>query len=340
MNDLLVRALRCEATPRRPLWLMRQAGRVLPAYRALRKRASFADLCADPELAAEVTLLPFETFPFDGAIVFADLMSPAAALGIDFHFAPGPVVERPLRSAAEIRALPRPGTGEIAPEVLETLRLVRGPLAGRATLLGFAGAPWSLAAYLVEGRGTRGFPRLRSLLHADPVAFGELMSRLSELITTYVIDQHRAGAEVVQLFDSWGGLLPASLWTTQVLPHVRNILQAARDAGVPTIYFPRGAPHLTAHHLDLPCDGLSLCWLSDLPAVRAAAPEVLALQGNIDPTVLLAGPEATARAARELLASMPRRGHLMNLGHGLHPETPLESIAALIEVVHGEAHAS
>jgi uroporphyrinogen decarboxylase len=281
--------------------------------------------------------MPLERYAFDAAIVFADLMSPASALGIDFTFEPGPVVAKPLRSAADIRALPRPGRGAIAPEVIETLRRAKAQLGGRAALIGFGGAPWSLAAYLVEGRSAQGFPRLRALLHADPVAFGELMERLAELVIAYLLDQHEAGADVVQLFDSWAGLLPVEAWTEHVLPHVRAVLQATRAAGVPTIYFPRGAPQAVDAHLDLPCDGLALCSLSDLGAVRARAPAGLALQGNLDPTVLLAGPAATTAAARALLAGVPARGHIVNLGHGLHPETPLESVAALIEVVHAEA---
>jgi len=336
MNDLLLRALRCEPTERRPLWLMRQAGRILPEYRALRAQHSFEELCADPDLAAEVTLLPLDRFPMDAAIVFADLMSPAAALGVDVRFEPGPRIDKPIRTAADIRALPRPGAGEIAPEVMATLGRVKEALAGRAVLIGFAGAPWSLGAYLVEGRGAPGFPRMRALLESDGVAFGELMERLSEVAVTYLIDQHRAGADVVQLFDSWAGLVPPATWASEVLPHVRRVLEALREAGVPTIYFPRGAPQAIDLHLPLPMDGLGLCPLSDLADVRARAPESLALQGNLDPAALLAGPEATARAASDLLSRMPARGHIVNLGHGLHPETPLESVSALLDAVHGE----
>ena len=337
MNDLLQRTLRCEDTQRRPIWFMRQAGRILPEYRALRQAHSFQALCADPDLAAEVTLMPIERFPFDAAIVFADLMSPVTALGIEFSFDPGPVVARPLRSAADIRALPKPQAGEIAPEVSATLRLVKERLDGRAALIGFAGAPWSLGAYLVQGRGVRGFPAMRAFLYEDPAAFALLMERLAGLVSTYLIDQHRAGADVVQLFDSWAGLLPRATWRDAVLPHVEHILQATRAAGVPTIYFPRGAPIAEDDHLGLPCDGLGLCWLSDLPAVRARAPLHMALQGNIDPAVLLAGPEATARATTALLERMPRRGHVVNLGHGLHPTTPLESVSACLEALQAES---
>jgi len=337
MNDLLLRTLRGETTERRPLWLMRQAGRFLPEYRALRAEHTFEELCADPALATEVTLMPIERFPLDAAIVFADLMTPAAAMGVDFRFDPGPVVERPIRTAADVRALRDPAPEEIAPEVYETLRRVKRELRGRATLIGFAGAPWSLGAYLVEGRGGRGgFPSCRAFLRAEPVLFGELMDRLARLATDYLIEQHRAGADVVQLFDSWAGLLPDAEWNTHVVPHVRSILAATRAAGIPTIYFPRGAPQLVAAHAALPCDGLGLCWLSDLAAVRAEIGDGIALQGNLDPTVLLAGPEVTQRATRSLLARMPARGHIVNLGHGILPATPLESVQALMETVHEE----
>ncbi len=339
-EPLFLRALRGEATPRRPLWLMRQAGRILPAYRALRERYAFETLCASPELAAEITLLPLERFPFDAAIVFADLLSPAPALGLDVRFEPGPRIDRPLRSAAAVRALPRLGAGEIAPEVASALRLVKARLPHDVALIGFAGSPWSLGAYLVEGRGGAGFARFLALLGEDRTTFDLLMERLTESLAIYLVDQHRAGADVVQVFDTWAGLVPPATWRDAVLPHVRRLLEATRDAGVPTIYFPRGAPGSTDDHLGLPCAGLSLCPLDDLAAVRARAPGDVALQGNLEPAVLLDGPDATARAVRALFAAMPARGHLVNLGHGVLPATPLESIDALVHVVRGEEVAS
>ncbi len=341
MNDLFLRALKGEKTERRPLWIMRQAGRYLPEYRELRKEHTFEELCAQPDVAAEATLQPMARFPLDASIVFADLMSPVAALGVDFHFDPGPIVPRPVRTAADIRALRRPDPEEIAPEVPATLRIVKKKLAGRANLIGFAGAPWSIAAYMVEGKGGKGFPHLRALLYQDPVAFGELMDHLAQTCTAYAKEQVRAGADVIQIFDSWAGLLSEAVYDEHIEPHLRRMLSELRAAGIPTIYFAQGAPHLTHRHVTLPCDGLGLCWRTDMAQARreipVGGPDGKALQGNLDPTVLLAGPETTRRAVEQLLRAVPAHGHLVNLGHGILPETPIESVQAIVDAVHAEA---
>ncbi|MEM7310538.1 MAG: uroporphyrinogen decarboxylase [Planctomycetota bacterium] len=337
MSDLLLRALRGEETPRRPLWMMRQAGRYLPEYRALRKDHGFLELARNPELACRVTMQPLERFPLDAAIIFADLMSPVSALGIDFRFDPGPVIEAPLRTRAAIEALRVPAPEEVAPEVPSTLRLVKQELAGKAALIGFAGTPWSIAAYLVEGKGGKGFPRLRALMAEDSDALDLLLGTLTDLVAGYMIEQHKAGADVLQIFDSWAGLLSRADYHAHVEPHHRRLAERLGEAGVPTIYFAQGAPHLARAYADLPTDGLSLCWRTPLGELRAELDESgvkKALQGNLDPAVLLAGPDTTRAAAQALLASVPARGHIVNLGHGLTPDTPLESVEALIEVVH------
>ncbi|MGH7523645.1 MAG: uroporphyrinogen decarboxylase [Gemmatimonadales bacterium] len=335
MNDLLLRTLRGEATPRRPLWIMRQAGRYLPEYRALRQRHSFEELSGNAELAADVTLLPLARFPLDGAIIFADLMSPIPALGIPVRFDPGPVIERPIRTAADVNALLDPAADEIAPVVTATLRQVKGRLAGRAALLGFAGAPWSLAAYLVQGRGSPGFPALRALLAEDRGLVCSLMARLTRLVTQYVSAQVAAGADAIQFFDTWAGVLSRADWVRMVRPHLVDLLGATRSLGVPRILFVQDAAHLVDEYALLPAEALAVDWREDLPALRArfvGRP----IQGNLDPATLLAGPAATSRAARALMASMPARGHVMNLGHGILPETPIESVQALVDAVHAE----
>ncbi len=336
MSHLLLQALAGRRTPRRPLWIMRQAGRYLPEYRALRAEHSFEELSGSPALAADVTLLPFEHFPLDAAIVFADLMSPIPALGLPVRFDPGPVLERTLRSRADVDALPEVEPGEIAPNVLETLRRVGPRLPGGVALLGFAGAPLTIAAYLVEGRGVRGFPRLRALAAGDPGTFETLMARLARLSAAFLIEQARAGADAVQVFDSWGGLLARRDWRRLVRPHLQDLLAELGRAGVPRILFVQDAAHLLDDLLELPADGLSLDWRLDLAAIRRRR-FAGALQGNLDPAVLLAGPEATRMAATELLRRVPASGHVVNLGHGILPPTPLESVHALVEVVHGEA---
>jgi len=336
MNDLYLRTLRGEVTERRPLWIMRQAGRYLPEYRALRKEHTFEELCASPELSAQVTLMPMERYPLDAAIVFADLMSPVAALGIDVRFAPGPVIDKPIRDAAAIRALRVPEGAEIAPEVPATLSIVKERLEGRANLVGFAGSPFSIAAYLVQGKGGKDFALLRALLFEDPVAFGRLMEKLAQMSARYLVEQHKAGADAVQVFESWGGILSLDTWRTHVKPHVERLLQEVRAAGVPTVMFANGAPHMATDLAKLPADALALCWRCDLPGLRKQLGPDIVLQGNLDPASLLAGPEPARRATEELLAAMPPQRHILNLGHGIQPETPMESVQAVIDAVHAE----
>jgi uroporphyrinogen decarboxylase len=335
-DKLLLKAIRREAVPRRPLWIMRQAGRYLPEYRAFRARHSFKELAGHAELAAEVTLLPLARFPFDAAIVFADIMSPMPALGIEFDFDPGPVVANPIRDAAALGRLRRPEPGEIAPEVIAALKLTRAALPKTTALLGFCGAPWTLAAYLVEGRGAKDFPKLRAFAAAEPALLDALLARLTTLLGDYLLAQAAAGADAVQIFDSWAGLLSRASWERLVRPHLETLLATVGRAGVPRILFVQNAPHLMEGYASLPAEVLGVDWRTDLPELRQRYPD-RAVQGNLEPAILTAGPEATRAAARELLERTPARGHIVNLGHGILPETPLESVEALVEVVHSEA---
>jgi uroporphyrinogen decarboxylase len=335
-NDkLLLKAIRGETTPRRPLWIMRQAGRYLPEYREFRKTHSFKALASEPELAAEVTLMPLKRYPLDAAIVFADIMSPMPALGIEFEFDPGPVVANPIRDAAAIEQLRRPAPDEIAPEVMKALKLTRAALPNGTALLGFCGAPWTLAAYLVEGRGTKDFPTLRAFAAAHPELLDALLGRLSSVMAEYLVAQAAAGADAVQIFDSWAGLLSRASWERLIRPHLLSLLEAVGKAGVPRILFLQNAPHLMDAYASLPAEVLGVDWRVELPALKQRYPE-RAVQGNLEPAILTAGAAATRAAARELLAATPPRGHIVNLGHGILPQTPLESVAALVEVVHSE----
>lgn len=336
MNDILLRALRGASTERRALWVMRQAGRYLPEYRALRAKHTFEELSGSAELAAEVTLQPLARFPLDGAIIFADLMSPIPALGVPVRFDPGPVLAAPIRTAADVDALREPADEEIAPEVIDALGRVQRALDGRATLLGFAGAPWSLAAYLVQGRGSPGFPALRALAARDEGLLCALLTKLTSLAIRYVHRQVGAGAQAVQLFDTWAGVLSRADWTRLVRPHLVRYLAETKPLGVPRILFVQDAPHLVELYGALESEALAVDWREDLVALRTKLGAAKALQGNLDPAILLAGPDATRRAARALLARVPARGHIVNLGHGILPETPIDSVHALVEVVHGE----
>jgi len=335
MSKLLLQAIRREPTPRRPLWIMRQAGRYLPEYRALRKEHSFRDLAENAELACEVTLQPLKRFPLDAAIVFADIMSPLPALGVDFDFDPGPVVAEPIRDAAGIARLHDPDPQKTAPEVIEALSLTRAALPDSTALLGFCGAPWTLAAYLVEGRGAREFPTLRAFAASEPALLDQLLGKLTKLMLTYVVAQHRAGADAIQVFDSWAGLLSLTDWRRLIEPHLRFLLEGMGEAGIPRIMFLQNAPHLVDAYANLPAEVIAVDWRVDLAALQRECPD-RAVQGNIDPAILLAGANATRAAARDLLGRVARQGHIVNLGHGILPTTPIESVEALIETVHEE----
>ena len=315
-DKLLLKAIRREAVPRRPLWIMRQAGRYLPEYREFRRKHSFKELAGNAELAAEVTMMPLKRYPLDAAIVFADIMSPIPSLGIEFDFDPGPVVANPIRDAAAIERLRRPDPAEIAPEVIEALQLTR-------------------AAYLVEGKGTKDFPTLRAFAASQPALLDRLLGRLSSLMGEYLLQQVAAGTDAVQIFDSWAGLLSRASWERLIRPHLTALLETVGRAGVPRILFLQNAPHLMDAYASLPAEVLGVDWRIDLPDLKRRHPE-RAVQGNLEPAILTAGAEATRAAAKELLAATPARGHIVNLGHGILPQTPLESVAALVEAVHSE----
>ena len=335
-NDkLFLKAVRRESVPRRPLWIMRQAGRYLPEYREFRKQHSFKELAGEAQLAAEVTLMPLKRFPLDAAIVFADIMSPMPALGIEFDFDPGPVVANPIRDAAGIAKLRTPAPEEIAPEVIEALKLTRAALPASTALLGFCGAPWTLAAYLVEGKGAKDFPTLRAFAAAEPKLLDALLGKLSALMAEYLLRQAAVGADAVQIFDSWAGLLSRASWEKLIRPHLTSLLETVGRAGIPRILFLQNAPHLMDAYASLPAEVLGVDWRIDLPALQQRYP-LRAVQGNLEPAILTAGPAVTRAAADELLATTAPRGHIVNLGHGILPQTPLASVAALVEAVHSE----
>jgi uroporphyrinogen decarboxylase len=334
-DKLFLKAVRRERVARRPLWIMRQAGRYLPEYREFRSKHSFKELAGEAALAAEVTLMPLKRFPLDAAIVFADIMSPLPALGIDFDFDPGPVVANPIRDATAIERLRKPASEEIAPEVIETLELTRAALPPSTALLGFCGAPWTLAAYLVEGKGAKDFPTLRAFAAAEPKLLDALLGKLSALMAEYLLRQAAAGADAVQIFDSWAGLLSRASWEKLIRPHLTSLLTTVGRAGIPRILFLQNAPHLMDAYASLPAEVLGVDWRIELPDLQRRYPD-RAVQGNLEPAILTAGATATRAAAEELLATTAPRGHIVNLGHGILPQTPLASVAALVETVHAE----
>jgi len=335
MADRFLRACRCEPVDRTPLWIMRQAGRYLPEYRELRQRVDFLTLCRTPELAAEATLQPLRRFPLDAAILFSDIMLPLEALGVKMTFTPGPTLAEPIRTRAQVDALELRPAAETVPFVADAVRLIRRELDGRTPLIGFCGAPFTLAAYLVEGRGREGFGAVKTLLYREPATLEHLLDKLAMAMTDYLRLQVSAGAQAVQIFDSWAGLLGLESYTQFALPYVKAIVDGVRPLGVPIIYFVNAGPHLLEAAATAGADVLGVCWRTPLDeAARRVGPGI-ALQGNLDPHALFATPAEVARRADDVLRRMAGRdGHIMNLGHGILPETPIASVEALISTVH------
>ena len=336
MNDRFLRACRREPVDRTPLWIMRQAGRYLPEYRELRSRVEFLDLCRTPDLAAEVTLQPLRRFPLDAAILFSDILLPLDAFGIRMTFSPGPKIAEPIRSRSQVDALHAQPAAQVVPFVADAVRLLRRELAGKVPLIGFCGAPFTLAAYLVQGEGKEGFGAVKRMLFAEPATLEALLEKLAAAMVDYLRLQVHAGVQAVQIFDSWAGILGDADYRRFALRYVIQIVEGIKDLGVPIIYFVNGAPHLLAAAAASGADVLGVCWRTPLDEVaRRVGPE-MALQGNLDPHVLFAEPATIRARAAEVLRRMAGRpGHIMNLGHGILPETPIASVEALIDAVHG-----
>jgi uroporphyrinogen decarboxylase len=334
MNDRFLRACRRQPVDRTPLWIMRQAGRYLPEYRELRARVDFLTLCRTPALAVEASLQPLRRFELDAAIVFSDILLPLEALGCELSFDPGPRIARPIRTRADVESLvPRP-IGEVTPYVGEAVALLRSELAGRVPVIGFSGAPFTLAAYLTEGQGKEGFTAVRALRAQDPAALTLLLDKLAALMTDYLNLQIAAGAQAIQIFDSWAGILSPADFQAFALPAVRKIVQGLNREGVPVIYFAPAADHLLELSATSGADVLGVCWRTPLAAARRRTAGAVALQGNLDPAALLASPEAVRARALDVLESAgDAPGHIMNLGHGILPETPIESVEALVQAV-------
>jgi uroporphyrinogen decarboxylase len=340
-NDSLLRALLCQPTAYTPVWLMRQAGRYLPEYQAMRARAgSFLALARTPELCAEVALQPLERFPLDAAILFSDILTipDAMGLGLSFGEGEGPRFERPLRDEAAIRALAAPDPSAELRYVLDAVRATRQALAGRVPLIGFSGSPFTLACYMVEGSGSNDWRQLKTLLHARPELLHRILEVNARAITDYLNAQIEAGAQAVMIFDTWGGTLahadfvPFSLnYSKQVLGNLRKESEGRR---VPSILFTKGgSPWLTAM-LGSGSDAIGLDWTADARQARALAAGRVALQGNLDPTALFAPAPSVRAAARRVLDEFGcAPGHVFNLGHGIAQRTPIESVQALVDEV-------
>ncbi|MBC2875490.1 MULTISPECIES: uroporphyrinogen decarboxylase [Streptomyces] len=320
-------------TRRAPIWIMRQAGRYLPEYNALKERYGFWEMCRNPEVAAEITMLPLRRFSLDAAILFSDIMTPLADMGVEIEFAPGPVITRPVRTLADVRRLRVPEPGETAPFVADAVRAVRERC--HVPLIGFAGAPLTLATYLVDAGGAGdGHAGFRVWLHAEPEAARLLLDRLTDVTIRYLRLQIAAGAQAVQLFDSWAGSHAPAVYAEFGLPRTRRVLAALDDLAVPRIHFAVGAHHLLDRFAELPAEVVGVDWRTPLSAARRALPG-RTLQGNLDPAVLVHRPAALAGRARAVLREGLGGPHIFNLGHGIRPDTPVGHVQRLIDVVHG-----
>lgn len=341
-NDRFLRALRCEPVDCTPVWLMRQAGRYLPEYRATRAQAgSFMALCTNPELACEVTLQPLRRFALDAAILFSDILTIPDAMGLGLHFADGegPKFRAPLRSAADIDKLGVPDPEVELRYVMDAVRTIRRELAGSVPLIGFSGSPWTLACYMVQGEGSSNFPLPKAMLWNEPALMHRLLDTLARSVSSYLAAQAAAGAQALMVFDTWGGMLAPSQYQEFSLRYLAQIAatlkQDAATREVPLILFSKGAnghlPGLAATG----CNGLGVDWTIDLSSARALVGPHIALQGNLDPAALHASPEAIRREVGRVLASHgDGPGHIFNLGHGITPDVKPEHVGALVDAVH------
>jgi uroporphyrinogen decarboxylase len=340
-NDRLLRALAREPVDRTPVWIMRQAGRYLPEYRATRAKAgSFLGLATNPELACEVTLQPLARYPLDAAILFSDILMIPKAMGVGLAFeeGEGPRIERPVRSAADIEALPVPDPAKDLRFVTDAVSLIRRELAGRAPLIGFAGSPWTVATYMIEGGSSREFAKSKALLYGEPRALHALLSKLARATTAYLNAQIEAGAQAVMIFDTWGGALTAHAYYEFSLAYMEHVvaelIREREGRKVPAILFTKGGGAWLERQSASGADALGIDWTTELSVARRDTLGRVALQGNVDPGVLFSSPDAIrAEVARALESYGRGPGHVFNLGHGVQPGVNPENVGVLVAAV-------
>jgi uroporphyrinogen decarboxylase len=341
-NDRLLRALLRQPVDVTPIWMMRQAGRYLPEYRATRKRAgSFMDLCTNPELACEVTLQPIDRFPLDAAILFSDILTVPDAMGLGLYFeeGEGPRFRNPVRSAADVEALGSPDPETELRYVIDAVRLIRRELDGRVPLIGFSGSPWTLATYMIEGGSTKSFSRSKGMLYNAPALLHLLLAKLAEAVTEYLNAQIAAGAQAVMIFDTWGGVLTPGDYAGFSLEYMRRIVDGLTrqfdGERIPVILFTKGGCQWLEAMADTGADALGIDWSTDLALARRRVGERVALQGNLDPAVLYAAPEVIRARVADVLAQFGAgSGHVFNLGHGINPDVDPAHAGVLVNSVH------
>lgn len=339
MWDRFIRACRCEPVDCTPLWFMRQAGRYMPEYRALRERYSLLEICKTPELAVEVTLQPLNAFSVDAAILFADLLLPLEPMGapFDFQAGEGPVVHSPIRTAADVERLRLIDAEEDLGYVLTAIRLLRRELAGKTPLIGFAGAPFTLASYLIEGGKSSNYLTTKRLMYSEPKVWHALASKLAEVVRRFLRAQIDAGAQAVQLFDSWVGALSPEDYVAFVEPHVAHVLSDIMLTGVPVIHFGTATQSLLELQKRAGGSVIGVDWRTPIEEARRRLGNDVALQGNLDPILLFAPREVLAARARDLLKRAGKQGYVFNLGHGILPQTDPDQVRFLCDWVHEQS---
>ena len=341
-HDRLLRALRREPVDVTPVWLMRQAGRYLPEYRKLREQAgSFLDLCQNPELACEVTLQPLRRFELDGAILFSDILTIPEAMGLGLHFVPGegPNFHHPVRTPDDIAKLTMPDMEDSLGYVPAAVRLIRRELDGKTPLIGFAGSPWTLATYMVEGGPSKTYQHIKALMYNAPEALHQLMDLLARSVAAYLNAQIAAGAQAVQIFDTWGGVLTPSAYREFSLTYMQRIVEELEPApdgsSVPVILFTKGGGPWLESMAATGCHALGLDWTIDIDEARERVGDRVALQGNLDPAMLYARPDVIRDNVGDVLRRFGNHpGHVFNLGHGVTPQVNPDHVAALVDAVH------
>jgi len=339
VNDRFLRACRREPVDATPVWFMRQAGRYMPEYRAIRARHTLLDICRQPDLATQVTLQPVDRIDVDAAILFSDLLLLLAPMGIPFDFVKGegPVIERPVRTADDVGHLRQFEPRDELSHVLETIRLVRKELEGRVPLIGFAGAPFTLASYAIEGGPSSHYAKTKALMYGEPKVWHKLCDMFATIVGDYLVAQVEAGVQAVQIFDSWVGALSPDDYREFALPHTSRILEAAKATGVPVIHFGTGTATLLETMATAGGDVIGADWRIPLDDAWQLIGHDRAIQGNLDPTLLLGPLDRMMDGAGDILRrAAGRPGHIFNLGHGILPETPVENVQALARFVHGQ----
>jgi uroporphyrinogen decarboxylase len=341
INDLFLRACRREPVERTPVWIMRQAGRYLPEYRAIRAKVDFLTLCKTPDLAAEVSIQPVDIIGVDACIIFSDILVVPEAMGMKLFVEEGkggPRFETPIRTRAEINKLAIPDPNRKLKYIMDALRLTRKNLNNRVPLIGFAGSPWTLATYMVEGKGSKNFRSMKELIYSNPKDAHALLDKLARTVAAYLSAKIEAGAQAVQIFDTWGGILPPDEFKEFSLRYIEQVLNLLNRNGAPTIIFCKDCGHSVEAIADTGCDVVGLDWSIDIAKARMMVGSYAALQGNLDPTMLYAPPDRIREGVKKILEKFGRgSGHIFNLGHGILPDIPVEHAKAFVQAVKEES---